>query len=206
MSRNQTPKGKIVRRFGTNIYGNPKFDRLLAKKPHGPGMHGANQGRRKISEYAKQLIEKQKLKCTYGMGEKPFRVLFQRALRKDGVTGENLMILLEGRLDNVVYRMGMAPTRDAAKQLVTHGHIKVNGRRVNIPSYSVREGDVVTVKDSNKSQNLVRLNLEEAASRELAEWVFVDKETLAGQVMRLPLREEIPTIANEQLVVELYSK
>jgi small subunit ribosomal protein S4 len=200
------PKGKVVRRFGTNIYGNPKFDRLLAKKPHAPGMHGANQGRRKISEYAKQLIEKQKLKYTYGMGEKQFRVLFQRALQKDGVTGETMMIMLESRLDNVIYRMGFASTRDAAKQLVTHGHIKVNGRRVNIPSYSMREGDVVTVKDSNKSQNLARRNLEESASRETTDWVFVDKDGLAGQVMRLPLREEIPTIANEQLVVELYSK
>lgn len=206
MARNTQPKGKIVRRFGVNIYGNPKFDRLLAKKPNGPGMHGANQGRRKISEYAKQLIEKQKLRYTYGMGEKQFRVLYKRALRKEGITGDILMTLLESRLDNVVYRMGMAPTRDAAKQLVTHGHIKVNGRRVNIASYSVREGDVVTVKDSSKSQNLIRRNLEESASRELPEWVFVDKETLAGQVMRLPLREEIPTIANEQLVVELYSK
>lgn len=206
MSRFTAPKGKIVRRFGVNIYGNPKFDRMLAKKPHGPGMHGATQQRRKISEYATQLLEKQKLKYTYGLGEKQFRIVYFRALNSAGITGDNMMILLESRLDNVIYRLGLAPTRDAAKQMTTHGHVKVNGRRVNIPSFSVKPGDVVTTKESTKSKNLVRRGLEESTSREVPGWLYIDKDNLGGQVLRLPMREEIPSIANERLVVELYSK
>lgn len=208
MARFTEPKGKVVRRFGVNLFGNPKFDRLLAKKSHAPGMHGGGgkQARKKISEYAKQLNEKQKLKFTYGLREGQFRVIFHRAQRQTGITGDSLMVMLESRLDNVVHRLGFAPSRDAARQMVTHGHVKVNGRRVNVPSATLREGDVVTVKDSARSQKLVRGNLEASLSREAANWLIVDKENLAGQVLRLPLRAEIPTVANEQLVVELYSK
>ena len=205
MARFTEPKGKIVRRFGVNIYGNPKFDRLLGKKPNGPGVHGASR-RRKVSEYGLQLIEKQKIKYCYGMGERQFRVLFKRALKRPGITGDNLMVLLESRFDNTVYRMGMAPTRDAARQLIAHGHLKINGRRVNIASYSLRPGEEISVKDSSRSRALVSRYLEECANRDAAAWVAVDRDNLTGIFERTPIREEIPTVANEQLVVELYSK
>jgi len=206
MSRFRGPKGKIVRRFGVNIYGNPKFDRLLARRQNPPGMHGGNKGRRKISEYGKQLIEKQKLKYTYGLRERQFRVTFKRALRHKGITGDNLMIMLESRLDNTVFRMGMAPTRDAARQLILHGHLKVNNRRVNIASFQITPNDTVTVKESTRSRGLVQRYVDENISAEIPEWVSVDRDNLKATVDRVPLREEIPTIANEQLVVELYSK
>jgi small subunit ribosomal protein S4 len=205
MARFTEPKGKIVRRFGVNIYGNPKFDRLLGKKPNGPGVHGASR-RRKVSEYGLQLIEKQKIKYCYGMGERQFRVLFKRALKRPGITGDNLMVLLESRFDNTVYRMGMAPTRDAARQLIAHGHLKIDGRRVNIASYSLRPGEEISVKDSSRSRALVSRYLEECANRDAAAWVAVDRDNLTGIFERTPIREEIPTVANEQLVVELYSK
>jgi small subunit ribosomal protein S4 len=206
MSRFRGPKGKIVRRFGVNIYGNPKFDRLLARRQNPPGMHGGFKGRRKISEYGKQLIEKQKLKYTYGLRERQFRVTFKRALRHKGITGDNLMIMLESRLDNTVFRMGMAPTRDAARQLILHGHLKVNNRRVNIASFQITPNDTVTVKESTRSRGLVQRYVDENISAEIPEWVSVDRDNLKATVDRVPLREEIPTIANEQLVVELYSK
>ena len=206
MSRFRGPKGKIVRRFGVNIYGNPKFDRLLARRQNPPGMHGGFKGRRKISEYGKQLIEKQKLKYTYGLGERQFRIIFKRALRYKGITGDNLMIMLESRLDNTVFRMGMAPTRDAARQLILHGHLKLNNRRVNISSFQVTQNDTVTVKESTRSRGLVQRYVDENISAEIPEWVSVDRDNLKATVDRVPLREEVPTIANEQLVVELYSK
>ncbi len=206
MSRFRGPKGKVCRRFGINIYGNPKYDRLLAKRPTPPGDHGPKQRRRKTSEYGQQLVEKQKLKYAYGLREKEFRHVFRRALAQKGITGDNLLILLESRLDNVVFRLRWAATRDQARQLVLHGHLKVNNRRVNVPSYQVREGDVITVKDSSRSQALVNRYVEENASRPAVDWLTVDGDNLKGEVVRLPLREEIQTVANEQLVVELYSK
>ncbi|HCN10415.1 MAG TPA: 30S ribosomal protein S4 [Lentisphaeria bacterium] len=206
MSRFRGPKGKIVRRFGVNIYGNPKFDRLLARRQNPPGMHGGFKGRRKISEYGKQLIEKQKLKYTYGLRERQFRITFKRALRHKGITGDNLMIMLESRLDNTVFRMGMAPSRDAARQLILHGHLKVNNRRVNIASFQVTQNDTVTVKESTRSRGLVQRYVDENISAEIPEWVSIDRDNLKATVDRVPLREEIPTIANEQLIVELYSK
>ena len=205
MSRYTGPKGRIVRRFGINIYGNPKFDRLLSKRPNAPGMHGVKKSRKKQSDYGLQLNEKQKLKYMYGVGERQFRVIFARAQKKQGITADNLLILLETRLDNVIYRMGIAPTRDSAKQLVTHGHLKVNGRRLNIPSYHVHTADEVTVKDSARSKALIQRYLEDN-SRDIPEWVVVDKEQLKGTLVRAPLRSEIQSVANEQLVVELYSK
>ena len=206
MSRFRGPKGKIVRRFGVNIYGNPKYDRLLARRQNPPGMHGGFKGRRKISEYGKQLIEKQKLKYTYGLRERQFRITFKRALRHKGITGDNLMIMLESRLDNTVFRMGMAPSRDAARQLILHGHLKVNNRRVNIASFQVTQNDTVTVKESTRSRGLVQRYVDENISAEIPEWVSIDRDNLKATVDRVPLREEIPTIANEQLIVELYSK
>ncbi len=206
MSRFRGPKGKIVRRFGVNIYGNPKFDRLLSRRPNKPGVHGNFKGRRKISEYGKQLIEKQKIKYTYGLREREFRVLFNRALKANGITGDNLMILLETRLDSVLYRLTMAPSRDAARQLVLHGHVKVNGRRVNIPSFHISGGDEISVKDSVRSQALVRRYLEENASRDVPDWLSVDRDNLKCKLERTPIREELESVANEQLVVELFSK
>lgn len=204
MSRFRGPKGKLVRRFGVNIFGNPKFDRLLGKRAQAKGR--GTKRRTKVSEYGLQLIEKQKLKYTYGLREREFRGVFKRAQKGTDITGNSLMILLESRLDNAIYRMAMAPTRDAARQMVLHGHLKVNGRRVNIPSYALQAGDMITVKDSAKSQALVRRYIEENSNREISGWVAVDKDNLKAQFVRTPLREEIPSVANEQLVVELYSK
>ena len=207
MSRFTGPKGKIVRRFGINIFGNSKFDRLLSKQPNAPGVHGARKKvRKKMSDFGLQMTEKQKLKYYYGIGENQFRVIFERAQKKKGITGDNLLIMLEARLDNVIYRSGMAPTRDAARQLITHGHIKVNNRRVNIPSYHLNPDSEITVKDSSKSRALVQHYLEKNRSGELPDWVTVDKEQLKGKMLRPPLRSEIQPVANEQLVVELYSK
>ena len=198
-------KGKICRRFGVNLFGNMKYDRVLAKRPNPPGVHGANAARKKLSEFGKQLVEKQKLKITYGLREKQFRITFDRAAKLKGVTGNNLMTLLEARLDNVIYRLGFAPTRSAARQLVGHGHIRINGRRCNIPSYSVRPGDIVTLKDSSRSKALVQRHLD-AARGETPEWVSLIKDELKGEIVRLPEREEIPSVADELMVVELYSK
>ncbi|WDE97917.1 30S ribosomal protein S4 [Lentisphaera profundi] len=198
-------KGKICRRFGVNLFGNMKYDKVLAKRPNPPGVHGANAARKKLSEYGKQLIEKQKLKITYGLREKQFRITFDRAAKLSGVTGNNLMILLEARLDNVVYRLGFAPTRSAARQLVGHGHVRINGRRCNISSYSVRPGDVVTLKDSSRSKALVQRHLD-GTRGETPEWVSLIKDELKGEIVRLPEREEIPSVADELMVVELYSK
>jgi small subunit ribosomal protein S4 len=206
MARNTAPKGKVVRRFGTNLFGNPKFDRLLAKRSNPPGQHGAMKTRKKVSEYCQQLAEKQKLKFIYGLHERQFRSYYQRALKQDGVTGDNLMVLLETRLDNVVYRLGFAPTREASRQLILHGHVKVNHRRVNVPSFALRGGDEITLKDSGRSQALVRRHLEVTTSRDVPEWLLTHKEQLRGQIVRKPLGSEIPRVANEQLVVELYSK
>jgi small subunit ribosomal protein S4 len=206
MARFTGPKGKIVRRFGLNIYGNPKFDRLLSRRTNPPGQHGPNQARRKVSEYGQQLIEKQKMKQTYGLLERQFRVFFKRALSKKGITGDNLLIMLESRLDNLIYRAGWAGTRSQARQLINHGHLKVNGRRVSIPSFQASEGDIISVKDSNKSKALINRYVEENASRPLQDWIVVDKDNLTLNVERLPLREDIQSEANEQLVVELYSK
>ena len=198
-------KGKICRRFGVNLFGNMKYDKVLAKRPNPPGQHGANAARKKLSEFGKQLIEKQKLKISYGLREKQFRITFDRTASHAGVTGNNLMILLEARLDNFVYRLGFAPSRSAARQVVGHGHIRVNGRRCNISSYSVRPGDVITLKDSARSKALVQRNLD-GVRGETPEWITLTKEELKGEVVRLPEREEIPSVSDELMVVELYSK
>lgn len=206
MAKITEPKGKIVRRFGVNIYGTPKFDRLLARRSDPPGQHGARQVRRKTSDYGLQLIEKQKLRNTYGLLEKQFRRTFQRALRQKGVTGENLLVLLESRLDSAVYRAGFAATRMQARQLVNHGHLRVNGRKVDIPSYQLRVGDVVTVKERERSQALVVRHLAENISARSVSWLAVDRDHLSFSVRHLPVREEIDAQVNEQLIVELYSR
>jgi len=205
MARNSKAKGKIVRRLGVNIYGNSKYDKLLKKKPHGPGIEKGKRIRKKESDFGRQLTEKQKIRFAYGLSEKQFFNLFVKAKKIDGLTGDNMMILLERRLDNVVYRLGFAGTRSQARQLVGHGHIKVNGRRVNIPSYTVREGDEITVKDSDRSKKLVRECLSQS-NQPVPVWLTLSEDNLNGRVERSPYRTDISSVANEQMVVEFYSR
>jgi small subunit ribosomal protein S4 len=194
----------MVRHLGINIFGNPKYDRLLKKKPYGPGE--PKKGRIRETEYARQLKEKQKVKFAYGLSERQFRNLFYKAKSMKGVTGDNMLIMLERRLDNVVYRMGMAASRRQARQLVSHGHIHLNGRKVTIPSALVRPGDVVSVKDKKNTEMLMRRLVSENSSRQVAPWIEVSADELTGKVTMLPARDMIPTIAEEQLIVEFYSK
>ncbi len=201
MARYTGPKSKISRKYGEPIFGDTK---ALEKKPHPPGQHGRGR-RRKKSEYAIQLAEKQKAKYLYGILEKQFRNMFDKATRKDGITGENLLQLLEARLDNVVYRLGIAPTRRSARQLVVHKHITVNGNLVNIPSYTLKEGDMIAVRERSKS--LVAIS--ESVSNKTAnkyKWLEWDDKSLLGKLVTYPDREAIPENINEQLIVELYSK
>ncbi len=201
MARYTGPKSKIARKFGDPIFGPDKF---LEKKNYPPGQHGNSRRRKKESEYGVQLKEKQKAKYTYGILERQFRNIFARASRKKGITGENLLQLIESRLDNVVFRMGIAPTRSGARQLVSHRHITVNGNIVNIPSYSLREGDVVGVREKSKSLLVITESL--AANRKTYSWIEWDEEKMSGKFLNYPPREEIPENIKEQLIVELYSK
>lgn len=204
MARLSTARGKIVRRLGINVFGNPKYDRLLKKKPYGPGE--PKKGRIRETEYARQLKEKQKVRFAYGLSERQFRNTFYKAKAMDGVTGHNMLILLERRLDNVVYRMGMAASRQQARQLVSHGHIHINGRRVTVASALVRTGDTITMKERKSTEMLLRRLISENSSRQVAPWIEVSKDDLTGKVTMLPTRDMIPTVAEEQLVVEFYSK
>ena len=198
-------RGKIVRRFGQNIFGNIKFDRILSRRPNAPGIHGAAKVRKKLSEYGRQLVEKQKLKIAYGLKEKQFRLAFKEAARREGITGKNLLCFLESRLDNVIYRMGWAPTRSSARQLVSHGHIKVNGRRVNIASFEMKQYMSVSVKESDRSKQLIKTNIE-LSRHEVADWLDIDNNTLQTKIIRVPKSDDILSIADEQMIVELYSK
>ncbi|MFL2991408.1 MAG: 30S ribosomal protein S4 [Cytophagales bacterium] len=200
MARYTGPKSKISRKYGEPIFGDTK---ALEKKPHPPGQHGRGR-RRKKSEYAIQLAEKQKAKYLYGILERQFRNLFGKASRKDGITGENLLQLLESRLDNVVYRLGIAPTRRSARQLVSHKHITVNGNLVNIPSFNVKEGDMIAVREKSKSLSSIAESISRQSSR--FKWLEWDDKSLSGKLIMYPDRESIPENINEQLIVELYSK
>jgi small subunit ribosomal protein S4 len=204
MAKNSTARGKIVRRFGLNIFGNPKYDRLLKKKPSPPGE--PKKGRPRQSEFGRQLAEKQKVKFAYALSERQFRNVFEKAKRMKGVAGHNMLILLERRLDNVVYRLSMAASRAQARQLVTHGHVYVNGRRLNVPSALVRPGDEITIKERNASKELVRKTLAENNGRPVPPWLTLEADQLKASVKVLPTRDMIPTIAEEQLIVEFYSK
>ncbi len=205
MARNSKAKGKIVRRLGVNIYGNVKYDKLLKKKPQGPGIEKGKRVRKKESDFGRQLTEKQKIRFAYGLSEKQFYNLFVKAKSLTGLTGDNMMILLERRLDNIVYRLGMATTRTQARQMVGHGHIYVNGRRCNIPSRILREGDEVTVKESDKSKKLVRESLARNG-QPVPVWLTLSEDNLNGRVERSPYRTDIVSVANEQMVVEFYSR
>lgn len=202
MARYTGPTTKIARKFGEPIFGP---DKVLEKKNYPPGMHGVNTRRRKVSEYGTQLLEKQKAKYTYGVLEKQFLNTFRRAERKKGVTGEILLQLLEQRLDNVVFRFGIAPTRAAARQLVSHKHITVNGKVVNIPSYTVMPGDLVGVREKSKSLEVITESLTTQRHAKYS-WLEWDSNQLVGKYLNNPERSEIPENIKEQLIVELYSK
>ena len=208
MARYRGPVEKIERRFGVSL--NLKGERRLAgksaleKRPYGPGQHG--QRRKKVSEYGLQLNEKQKAKFMYGVSEKQFRALFVEAKRRAGNTGTNLITLIESRLDNVVYRMGFASTRRFARQLVTHGHILVDGKKLDIPSYRVTAGQKIEVRESSKKNNQVVRAIELTNQTGLAPWVDIDAEKVFGIFTRLPERDEVVIPVEERLIVELYSK
>jgi small subunit ribosomal protein S4 len=203
MARYTGPKSKISRRYGIALFGPSK---ALERKNYPPGMHGPKGSRRKQSEYAIALGEKQKLRHMYGLMERQFRRYFETALRKRGVTGETLLQMLETRLDNVVYRLGFANSRSAARQLVSHGHVTVNNRKVNVSSYNLKPGDAVSIKDRPGSRRLVTRNLELTQIQPVPDWLAADKDQFHGKMMRTPSREEIAPVVNEQLVVELYSR
>jgi small subunit ribosomal protein S4 len=203
MARYTGPKSKISRRYGVPLFGPSK---ALERKNYPPGMHGPKGARRKLSDYATALAEKQKLRFQYGLMERQFRRYFETALRKRGVTGETLLQMLETRLDNVVFRLGFANSRSAARQLVSHGHVLVNNRKVNVSSYNLRAGDLVTVKDRPSSRRLATRNLELTQIHTVPDWLVLDKDQFQGKVVRIPSRDEIAPIVNEQLVVELYSR
>ena len=205
MAKSQTTKGKIVRKFGENIFGNPKYDRLLNRKPYAPGQHG--QGRRsKLSNYGTQLREKQKIKFMYGLLENQFRLNFVKADKMKGETGTNMLQLLESRLDNVAFRLGFAPSRPSARQLVSHKHFLVNNKVVNIPSYIVKEGDVIEVRDKSKKMDIILESMRRIKGDMDLSWLELDKAKLRGTFVAVPDRDEMQLTVNEQLVVELYSK
>ena len=201
MARYTGPKTKIARKFHEPIYGP---DKSYEKKPYAPGMHGQNRRRGKLSEYGIQLQEKQKAKYTYGILERQFRKLYAEASRRGGITGEELMKLIEARLDNVVYRLGIARSRAQARQLVSHRHIAVNVEVVNIPSYSLREGDVISVRERSKSLEIITDSLASRANN--YPWLEWDGASMSGKFVSFPQRSDIPETINEQLIVDLYSK
>lgn len=201
MARFIGPKTKIARKFGEAIYGP---DKVFEKKNYPPGQHGLNR-RKKTSEYGTQLKEKQKAKYTYGLLERQFRNLFEKASRTKGITGEVLLGLLESRLDNVVYRLGIAPTRAAARQMVGHRHITVDGEVVNIPSYTLKSGQVIGVREKSKSLEVITSSLASSNAQRFS-WLEWDRHTMAGKFLNMPERSDIPENIKEQLIVELYSK
>ena len=201
MARYTGPKTKIARKFGEAIFGE---DKSFEKRNYPPGQHGANKRRAKKSEYAIQLQEKQKAKYTYGVLERQFRNMFKKARASQGITGEVLLQLCESRLDNVVYRMGIAPSRNAARQLVSHRHITVNGELVNIPSYQLKAGDVVAVREKSKSLEAITQSLSNSSN--VYEWITWNNDTKQGTYVSVPARIQIPENINEQFIVELYSK
>tara|TARA_B100001287_G_C22684824_1_gene532687 strand:- start:1536 stop:2141 length:606 start_codon:yes stop_codon:yes gene_type:complete len=201
MARYTGPKSRIARRFGEPIFGP---DKALTKKAYPPGQHGNQRRRGKQSEYGMQLMEKQKAKFTYGILEKQFSNLFKEALRQKGITGENLLRMCEMRLDNVVFRLGIAPTRRAARQLVTHNHITVNGDNINIPSYALKPDDIISVRERSKSLEVINNSI--ASNKTQMEWLEFNTETKIGKVLAAPERIQIPENIKEQVIVELYSK
>lgn len=202
MARYTGPRVRISRRFGIPIFGPTKY---LERRNYGPGVHGP-KSRRKTTEYGAGLIEKQKLRYYYGLMEKQFRGVYEKAKNRRGVTGETMLQILETRLDNVVFHLGFGNTRAAARQMVCHGHVTVNGRKAAIPSYALKVNDVIAIKNHNVSKQLATKGLETSTSRAVPDWMSLTKEELKGVVMRVPTKAEIQPIANEQAVVEFYSR
>jgi len=202
MARYTGPRVRISRRFGIPIFGPTKY---LERRNYGPGVHGP-KSRRKTTDYGAGLIEKQKLRYYYGLMEKQFRGVYEKAKNKRGVTGETMLQILETRLDNVVFHLGFASTRAAARQMVNHGHITVNGRKAAIASFALKVNDAVSVKNNNVSRQLATKGLEISASRAVPDWLSLNKEEFKGTILRIPTRAEIQPIANEQAVVEFYSR
>ena len=202
MARYTGPRVRISRRFGIPIFGPTKY---LERRNYGPGVHGP-KSRRKTTDYGLGLIEKQKLRYFYGLMEKQFRGVYEKAKNKRGITGETILLILETRLDNVCYQLGFANTRAAARQMVNHGHITVNGRKAAIASFATKVNDVISVKNNVVSKSLATKNMETTTSRSVPDWLSLNKEELKGTVMRIPTRDEIQPIANEQAVVEFYSR
>ncbi len=202
MARYTGPRVRISRRFGVPIFGPSKY---LERRNYGPGVHGP-KSRRKHTDYGLGLIEKQKLRYFYGLMEKQFRGVYEKAKSRRGVTGETMLQILETRLDNVVYQLGFGNTRAQARQMVCHGHVKVNGRKVNISSYALKVNDVIEAKDNNASRQMATRCMESSTSRTVPDWLLLDKAAFKGTVMRVPTRDEIQPIANEQAVVEFYSR
>jgi small subunit ribosomal protein S4 len=202
MARYTGPRVRISRRFGIPIFGPTKY---LERRNYGPGVHGP-KSRRKHTDYGLGLIEKQKLRYYYGLMEKQFRGVYEKAKNRRGVTGETMLQILETRLDNVVFHLGFANTRAAARQMVNHGHITVNGRKAAIASFALKVNDVIVVKNNSVSRQLATKNLEVATSRAVPDWLSLSKDEFKGVVMRIPTRDEIKPIANEQTVVEFYSR
>ncbi|MBS1594241.1 MAG: 30S ribosomal protein S4 [Bacteroidetes bacterium] len=201
MARYTGPKTKISRKFGEAIYGTDKY---FDKRNYAPGQHGLSKKRKTPSEYAIQLAEKQKAKYTYGLLERQFRNLFEKAARKKGVTGENLLKLLEARLDNTIFRLGFAKSRNQARQLVGHKHVTVNGEVVNIPSYTLRPGDKVAIRERSKNLEVVQTSMTGKGKK--FNWLVIDEKAVEGTFVDFPDRDQIPENINEQLIVELYSK
>ena len=205
MAKSNKPKGKLIRKFGENIFGNPKYDRLLNRKPYSPGQHGQSR-RSKLSNYGIQLQEKQKIKFMYGLLEKQFRLTFERAEKLKGETGTNMLQILESRLDNVVYRLGFAPSRPAARQLVSHKHFLVNNKIVNISSFIVNPGDVIEVREKSRKMDIILESMRRIKGDMDLSWLSLDKAKMKGTFNAVPERDEMQLTINEQLVVELYSK
>jgi small subunit ribosomal protein S4 len=202
MARYKGPRVRISRRFGIPIFGPSKY---LERRNYPPGVHGP-KSRRKLTDYGMGLVEKQKLRYYYGLMEKQFRGVYQKALKRRGVTGEQMLQILETRLDNVVFHLGFGTTRAAARQMVAHGHITVNGRKVSIPSYALKVNDVIVAKDTTVSRQMATKAMELSTSRSVPDWLSLSKDEFKGVVMRIPTRDEINPIANEQAVVEFYSR
>ena len=202
MARYTGPRLRISRRFGEPIFGPSKY---LDRKNYAPGVHGMTR-RRKKTDYGLALMEKQKLRYYYGLMEKQFRGVYEKAIRQRGVTGEVMLQILETRLDSVVYSLGLAYTRASARQMVVHGHVLVNGKRVRTPSYACRVEDVVEIKDSPKARGLATRNLEISTSRSVPDWLVLNRDAMKGSVNRMPTREDLQPIANEQTIVEFYSR
>jgi len=205
MSRYTGPKARVSRRLGTNIWGTKGETDALEKRPYPPGEHGRTRRRGNSSEYLVQLQEKQKARFSYGLTERQFRNIFKEASRRDGVTGDNMLRYLELRLDNFVYRAGWASSRPQARQFVNHGHVSVNGQRVDIPSYRLRKGDEVTLRDKAKGMIVIQWN-SEVLDRESPAWIDMISDGFGAKVRELPIREQIDIPIREQLIVELYSK